>query len=264
MTGTDDDVLRAFPRLCDALFRSERIVAEFAHLHPWSSARDVLDPEACFYNREIIWLDLDLSLDELWSSQFQHCCRKNIARAGREGVKVFAGSSDDHIREFLRIYTGTMQSRHALPHYHFPYGFFCDLRDELPENVRFVFAEHRNQIIAATLYLHDDSDVFSFLGGADSAFQLVRPTNAVIWDTVQWARRVGKRRLILGGGYRPDDGIFRFKATFSRLRQAFYIYSRIHLQQDYALLERQCCEYFRITRLPAGYFPSYRHTPQAI
>jgi lipid II:glycine glycyltransferase (peptidoglycan interpeptide bridge formation enzyme) len=256
--------VNAFPSLCHSLFRSEGIVAEFAHLHPWSSAREALDPNACVYDRDIIWLDLTLSPDDLWRNQFQHCCRKNIARATREGVRVFTGSSDAHIHEFVRIYSDTMQYRQALPRYFFSHAFFCALRDELHENSRFVFAEYRNQIIAATLYLYDDTHVFSFLGGADTAFQMVRPTNAVIWNTIQWAREAGKKRLILGGGYQPDDGIFRFKATFSRLRKAFHVYRRVLLEQDYALLERQCREYYRLRTLVDGYFPSYRQTPHPV
>src|SRR5262249_37623077 len=143
----------------------------------------------------------------------------------------------------------------ALPRYYFPHSYFCALRDELPHNTRFVFAEHRNQIIASTLYLHDDTDVFSFLGGAESAFQHLRPSNAVIWDTIQWARAAGKKRLILGGGYKPSDGVFRFKTTFSRLRRAFYLYRRVHFEQDYARLEHQCREYYRVAELPQSYFP---------
>jgi hypothetical protein len=261
LVEADTRIVGCFPSLCAALFRSEGIVAEFAHLYPWTSMRAVLDQNACFYNNDIIWVDLTSSVDELWRNQLQHCCRKNITRSVQEGVRVFSGSSDELIREFLRIYSDTMRSRQALTRYYFSYGFFCALRDELPENSRFVFAEYRNQIIAATLYLHDNMDVFSFLGGADNSFQMVRPTNAVIWDTIQWARDAGKKRLILGGGYKPDDGIFRFKATFSRLRQAFYIYRRVHLEQDYALLERQCLEHYRVGKLAAAYFPSYRQTP---
>jgi lipid II:glycine glycyltransferase (peptidoglycan interpeptide bridge formation enzyme) len=262
LAGDDDRVVDAFPSLSEALFQSEGIVAEFAHLHPWRGAREVLDPNFCLQNREIVWIDLTLSIEQLWHDQFQHSCRKNIARAVREGVNVLTDSSDGHIREFVKIYHGTMQVRQALPRYHFPYEYFCALRDELPQNARFVFAECRDQIVASTLYLYDDDDVYSFLGGADAAFQQVRPTNAVIWDTIQWARAAGRKRLILGGGYKPDDGVFRFKATFSRLRRAFHIYRRVHLEHDYAQLERRCREYYRVTELPSGYFPSYRQTPQ--
>jgi hypothetical protein len=264
LAGSDDRVVDAFSSLCHSLFRSEGIVAEFAHLHPWSSARVALDPNACFHDRDIIWLDLTLSADELWRNQFQHCCRKNIARAAREGVRVFTGSSDACIQEFVRIYTDTMRCRQALPRYYFCHAFFCAVRDELPENSRFVFAEYHNEVIAATLYLYDGTDVFSFLGGADTAFQMVRPSNAIIWNTVQWAREAGKKRLILGGGYKPDDGIFRFKSTFSRLRKAFHVYRRVLLEQDYALLERRCREYYRLSQLADDYFPSYRQTPHQV
>jgi hypothetical protein len=263
LAGTDDRVRSAFPNLCDALFRSEGIVAEFAHLYPWSTARTVLDLQGFVYNRDIVWVDLCLSFEALWHEQLQDSCRKNINAAARNGVRVFASSAEDNVREFCRIYEGTMRRNHAQDAYYFPFGFFRTLREQLPENARFVFAEYEDQIVAATLYLHDDTDVFSFLGGADASFQFVRPTNAVIWDTIQWARQAGKKRLILGGGYRPDDGIFQFKAGFSRLRQPFHIYRRIHLEQDYALLERQCREYYSVADLPADYFPSYRHTPKA-
>jgi serine/alanine adding enzyme len=259
MFGADDDLITAFPALCSALFQSEGIVTEFAHLHPWSSARAVLNPNGCVYNRDIVWVDLTLSSEELWRQQLQHSCRKNISVANQEGVRIFAASTDDHIREFCRIYEDTMRRNHALEGYYFPSSFFHAFREELPENARFVFAEYKDQIVAATLYLHDDTDVFSFLGGADAAFQHVRPTNAVIWETIRWAQEAGKKRLILGGGYKSDDGIFRFKSTFSRLRQAFHIYKRVHLEQDYALLDLYSREHYGIAHDEAlSYFPSYR------
>ena len=62
------------------------------------------------------------------------------------------------------------------------------------------------------------NDVFSFLGGADAEFQMIRPTNLVIWETILWAPDAGKKRFIPGGGYTVSDGIFRFKSTFSKHR----------------------------------------------
>jgi serine/alanine adding enzyme len=257
MFGSDQLLADSFSSLRDTLFRRHGVVAEFAHLHPWSESMDLL-PEGCEYNREIVWIDVSLGPDQLWSTHFEHACRKNINRAQQAGVKVYAASSDEYLREFCRIYDDTMQRNQALASYYFPFDFFKAVRDELPENSRFVFAEYRDQIVAATLYLHDDNDVFSFLGGADASFQQVRPTNAVIWDSIRWAHGAGKKRFVLGGGYKPDDGIFRFKATFSPLRRSFYIYKRIHLEQDYETLNRRCREHNGPDSEPAGSFPSYR------
>jgi len=261
--GTDNRLVQAFPGRRNDLFRSEKIVAEFAHLYPWSNALAMLDAQGFAYNRDVVWVDLTLSSEELWRKQLRYSTRKQVATSVKSGVRVFASSADDHLHEFHRIYEGTMRRNDAHHSYYFPFNFFSAFREELAENARFVFAEYKNQIVASVLYLHDDTDVFGFLGGADAAFQSIRPMNAVIWATIQSTRQAGKKRLILGGGYRPGDGIFYFKSGFSPLRQPFHIYRRIHLEQDYALLERQCREYYSVADLPRDYFPSYRHTPRA-
>src|SRR5215831_16060646 len=66
LMGTDDRIVEAFSVRRDALFQSEKIVAEFAHLHPWSNAAAMLDAQGLAHNRDIVWVDLTLSLEELW------------------------------------------------------------------------------------------------------------------------------------------------------------------------------------------------------
>jgi hypothetical protein len=258
MCGIEPALTDAFPSLRDEAFRQEGVVAEFAHLHPWREAAALLS-EGCVYNREIVWIDTRLSPEELWRTHFEHSCRKNIQTAQKQGVRVFEGSTDEHIREFYRIYKATMQRKNAQHAYYFSFEYFKAFREEIPNNCRFAMAEYRDRIVAATLYLHDDNDVFSFLGGADAEFQQVRPTNMLVWETIYWANSAGKKRLILGGGYVPDDGIFRFKSTFSRLRKPFHVYKRIHLERDYRLLDKRCREHYAMNSEPIGYFPSYRY-----
>ena len=258
LQGADRNLESLYSDLHGAFARDAGIVAEFAHLHPWSGGRDQLG-EGCVHNRDIIWVDLGLSPDQLFRNQFDHSCRKNIQKAQVSGVKIFTDTSDFAIDEFFRIYSGTTERHNALGSYFFSLDFFRAFRDEMPENARFVFADHSGKIVAATLYLHDDNDVFSFLGGADSEFNHLRATNLVIWETICWARQAGKKRLILGGGYRPADGIHRFKSTFSKLRQPFYVYKRIALERDYALLNQRCREHNGLRDADASYFPSYRY-----
>lgn len=251
-----------FWSLRDGAFQQEGIISEFAHLYPWRDYAASLSTGR-EYNREIVWIDTQLTTDELWRKHFENSCRKNINTAQRLGVRVFEGKSDADIREFHRIYTATMQRNHALPRYYYSVESFLAYRDELPDNSRFMMAEYKSQIIAATLYLHDDNDVFSYLGGADADFQHVRPTNLVIWDTIRWANSVGKKKLILGGGYKPNDGIFRFKSTFSPNHKSFQIYKRIHREQEYRLLDQRCRERYVLGSEAVGYFPSYRYVPEA-
>jgi lipid II:glycine glycyltransferase (peptidoglycan interpeptide bridge formation enzyme) len=158
-----------------------------------------------------------------------------------------------------------MERTHAQLHYYFTREYFEAIRDELGDHARFVLAEYKGQVIAATLYLHDDTDVFWYLGGMDSSFQNVRATNALIYDTIRWAHATGKKRLILGGGYKPNDGVFAFKATFSRHRQAFHTYRRVHLENNYAALSQSWRTYYEASEADlTSYFPVYRCVPESI
>jgi hypothetical protein len=263
ISGSESGLAAAFPDLRNALFQGEGVVAEFAHLHPWSQARTLLR-EGCDYDRDIVWVDTTLSPEDLWRTHVEHACRKKIKQSEREGVKIITASRDDHIREFYRVYRHTMERNQAEASYYLSYEIFRGFREELPENARFVLAEYRDQIVAITLCLHDDNDAFALYGGADAAFHHVRPTNAVFWALIRWAHETGKKRFVLGGGNSLNDGIFRFKAGFSRFREPFYIYKRIHLAGDYALLEQQHRSYGNLNGDPIRYFPSYRSPVKAV
>jgi serine/alanine adding enzyme len=238
--------------------RAEGVVAEFAHLHPWNADAALVGGKP---DREIVWVDLTLDEERLWRESYSKACRKNVNRAEREGVTVREATSADEIAEFHRIYIGTMERNEAEAGYFFERSYFEAIFEEMPGSTRFALAEHQGEVIAATLYLHDADDVYSYLGGADHDYQQLRPTNAVVHDTIAWARDEGKRRLILGGGYRPDDGIFRFKASFSPLRTTLELARRVHLPDDYEALTAAWRAHHGAAGDGAGFFPIYRATP---
>jgi serine/alanine adding enzyme len=249
-------------KFCEAvhqLFCELGVVTEFMHLNPWSDAGQMLTGGELCFNREVVWVDTTRSEDELSRNHFSYACRKNLKRAANEGVRVFEATGLDEVRAFHRIYSKTMDRNQALSSYYFPIEYFTSIFEQMTGNARFVLAEYKGQIVAATLYMHDDVSVYSYLGGADYDHQQVRPTNAIVNYAIAWARRSGKRRLVLGGGYQPDDGIFRFKASFSRLRAKFYTFRRIHLRDQYDDLRAKWCMYHGADP-DDNYFPSYRST----
>ncbi|HEX2436052.1 MAG TPA: GNAT family N-acetyltransferase [Solirubrobacterales bacterium] len=243
----------AFERWC----ADAGVVTEFAHLHPWRARIEALADADLHVDREIVYVDLTLDPERLWRESFTHACRKNINRARREGVRVFEATSEAHALELHRIYEHTMERRGALGAYRVPPGYFPAFLERMPDNARIVLAEHDGRVVAATLYLHDDDDAYSYLGGADHDYQRLRPTNAVVHEMILWARERGIKRLVLGGGYAPDDGILRFKSSFSPLRREFRVYRRVHLRDAYD----EVVERWREADPGAesgGYFPPYR------
>jgi lipid II:glycine glycyltransferase (peptidoglycan interpeptide bridge formation enzyme) len=156
-----------------------------------------------------------------------------------------------------------MRQRNALKQYYFPLDYFSAIFDRLRENARFVLATYRDEPVAGILYLHDRDDVYSYLGGADYRFQHVRPTNAIVYDTILWAKRRGKKRLVLGGGYSPNDGILRFKGSFSPARARFSVYKRVHLPEEYASLCQSWARAYGRDPATSAYFPPYRVLPDS-
>ena len=239
------------------LLATEGVVAEFAHLHPWNAQPELL--EGAEPDREIVWVDVARDPDRLWDESYSKACRKNVNRAEREGVTVRAARNADDVAEFHRVYIQTMERNEAAGSYFFDLPYFQAIFEEMPAGAHFALAEHDGRVVAATLYLHDTADVYSYLGGADHDYQHLRPTNAVVHQTIAWAREQGKRRLILGGGYRPEDGIFRFKASFSPLRATLRLARRVHLGDDYDTLVGAWRERNPGAR-ESGFFPLYRAT----
>jgi hypothetical protein len=67
-----------FVRRFEAYCQRQSIVAEFGHLHPWNCRIDCLHVENVVPEREIVYVDLTLTEEQLWHDSFSYACRKNI------------------------------------------------------------------------------------------------------------------------------------------------------------------------------------------
>jgi serine/alanine adding enzyme len=245
-------------RMRHQLAWQEGIVAEFAHVHPWNGAHSLLS-DGTVYNRDIIWIDTTLDPDFLWRNHLEYRCRKCLSKAQREGLFTIEATTDGDIAEFTSIYEATMERNQALPGYYFSPEYFRAFRDAMPDTSRFILTLYRDRVIGALLALFDDENVYAYLGGSDINFHHLHPASFQIWDLIRWAHMTGRARVVLGAGYTHDDGIFKFKAAFSPLRKAFYIYKKIHNLDAYAALERAHRAFNGLTEDEVAYFPSYRY-----
>ncbi|MDQ3728535.1 MAG: GNAT family N-acetyltransferase [Actinomycetota bacterium] len=232
---------------------AEGIVTEFDHLHPWDAA----PPPEAEADREIVWVDTTQEPEQLRRESFTKAARKNLKRSEEECVDVYEAESAADVAEFHRIYIQTMERNDALRQYFFEVDYFQAIFQEMRGSARFLMAAQDGVVVAATLYLQDAESVYSYLGGADHAYQHLRPTNAVVSRAIERAHSEGKKRLILGGGYTSDDGIFRFKASFSPLRATLRLARRVHRPEDFERLAADWRE-----RNPgveeSGFFPPWR------
>ena len=250
-----------FPDLFARYCRDQRIIAEFAHLNPWKAREEALDSAGIEVNREIVYVDLTRPEDKLWTKSLTSSAPRQAKQGQEAGVPPRRASSPADVHEFHRLYAQTMERRNALDRYHFSLDYFLAFFETLPDTVFFVLAEYKDQVVAGGLFFEEGSDLSWHLSAADLDFSQVRPVNVYVWEMMRWAHHQGKQRMLLGGGYQPDDGVFRFKANFSPLRARFCTYKRIHNPEAYAELTRGWFAHYGETLHQNGYFPAYRSTP---
>ncbi len=162
----------------------------------------------------------------------------------------------------LRNFTGCTPKRwtgSALQdRYYYAPEHFQAIFETMPEHAFFVLAEHENRLVAGGLFFQDTQNVYWDLSAADMNYARVRPVNAYLYETICQSLGQGRKRMLLGGGYQPGDGVFRFKASYSPLRARFCTYKKVHDAGAYAALKQAWSRHNSGAPLPCDFFPVYR------
>ena len=252
----------SFPELFDDHCRDQGIIAEFAHLDPWISSA-LIEPACVSPNREIAWVDLTWSEEEIWLKSLSSDARRQTKQGHRAGVKSRRAATPDDVKEFHRLYHLTMDRHQAADRYRFPLEYFMAFLENMSGNSFFVLAEYQGRVVAGGLFLNDDDTIRWHLSAADRAWSRVRPVNVYLYDTIRDSLGKGWRRMVLGGAYQDGDGVFRFKSNFTRLRADFNTYERLHDVAAHDRLMQSWRRHFGVSSSPERYFPAYRAQPAA-
>ena len=203
---------------------------------------------------------LPSSFDELWMD-VEHKVRKNVNRARNSGVSVALDTSGDLLEQFFPVYEATMERRGADEAHRYDMRWLRTLNASLPGHYLYAVARRDGTPISAELVLLSGVSMFSFLGGTDTKASNHRPNDLLKYEIMRWGTETGREHFVLGGGYRPDDGIFRYKKAFApRGLVPFRVGTRIHNPQVYAELTeaRSNAAGERANLLDRSFFPAYR------
>lgn len=205
---------------------------------------------------------LDLDEATLWMD-YEYKVRKNVQKARRAGLKVVVDTDGDSLDTFLDIYQETMQRRGAENSYLYPRSFFEIIRQQLKGNFVFFEARKADAVVSVELVLCSAENLYSFLGGTRASAFEDRPNDLLKHEIIQWGRMRGYSRFVLGGGYRPGDGIYRYKLSFApKGAVPFFVGKRVLLTdlENKLLSRRQAAELERgVSWTPrVDFFPRYR------
>ena len=219
-------------------------------------------PHSLTHRSENVIVPLFVDEEKIWMS-YEAKVRKNVKKALRSNVHIQLDHTGDTLESFFRIFESTLTRREAHESYFHSLGFFQGLSSSLHGNYVYANAIYRDTVVSTELVLISANAIYSFLGGTDASSFEVRPNDLLKHEVCLWARSQGKQYYVLGGGYRKDDGIFRYKKSFAPHGVVpFYSGERIFDQKTYdclvelALKERRDTEKAEI--MDPSFFPLYR------
>jgi len=83
-------------------------------------------------------------------------------------------------------------------------------------------------------------------------------SNLLLFEVALWAKRRGIKYFHLGGGYQPNDSLFKFKASFSPQQEQYYIGKVIHHPEYYQYLNTRRLAARGDSANDLEFFPEYR------
>lgn len=224
------------------------VVTEFVRHHPFFETQRIT--QEAEQAGKLVWIDLTNESRDIVSSM-EKSCRNAVTKAKREGVEIVSDKSKNQVRLFWALYKKTMARAKADKKYFFPLEFFCNIRRLLKKESTFTFARYKGRVIAAALTLHKGKNSYYFLSGSLNENKTLCPTNLLVYDMIFRMKDLGYERLLLGGGLKPNDSLFRFKQSFSKDTIDFWVSKVIH---DHDAYKKLCGG-----EIPnGGFFPAYR------
>ena len=111
-------------------------------------------------------------------------------------------------------------------------------------------------VVSTELVLTGDRFCYSFLGGTRASAYPASPNDLLKHRVIEHGAEVGLAGYVLGGGYQPGDGIFRYKRSFDPT--GIVPFMGVRLVADQAAYELMSGP-----AIDADFFPAYRAASRA-
>lgn len=212
----DRSVIKQFYNQFKGYCIDNKIITETVRLHPLLKTdeymKDVMTVE---YIRKTTAVDLTLSLEEI-RKNYTSNNKRNFQKANKEGVKVFVSNNKDDIEIFMDLYYETMDRNNALSYYYFNKSYFYRQMEEMLLSQSYLlFAKYNEQIIGGVLLLIGKEYAHYHLGASKTEYLSLKPNNLLFDAMIEFSKSFGLKALHLGGGYQENDGLFKFKTSFT-------------------------------------------------
>lgn len=167
-------------------------------------------------------LRLDRPAGDLFQSLRENM-RRNVRKAGSEGVTVDFGHSGKHIEEYFRLHCLT-RKMHGLPPQ--PIRFFRLLGERLlSRGMGFVaLARRRGVAVAGAIHLQFGTRMDYKFGASDAEGRRCRANVLLMWESIRKGAGEGMRELSFGRTDTAHSGLAEFKKGFGAVERSLPYY----------------------------------------
>ncbi|MEV4813667.1 lipid II:glycine glycyltransferase FemX [Micromonospora avicenniae] len=267
--GCSEADLAGFWRRTIDHWRQTRTVAVFLRFSPLDTtsvqAVRALDQLELTQRQDTITVTVSQGPEGVWDAM-EGRSRTAIRKASGAGLSAGVRSTEPSDlmagSPFRRLYESTMVRLGSQPWYLFPDHYYEQLASGLDKALS--IAEVRDAdgvVVASALVLRHRDRAHYHLAGSDPAAGRLGANNLLVWTILSWAAEHGCRLVHLGGGVRPDDGLFRFKRSFGGSRTPFWTGAVVADPDRYAaLVTARARQLGRSVDelVSTGFFPAYR------
>lgn len=210
------------------------------------------------------YIDLRQDFIAFWSG-IEERQRKAITNARRRNIKIRREClSNASIGDFYYSYIATMNRVDAGNEWKFPKSYFTNCRDCLGEGACSLFNAYINDNIVASFFLiHLHGICYYHFSCSNPEYSSANANHLLLFDTTLWAKAQGYDFYFLGGGYSAmgDDGLYRFKQSFTPLYKTLYQSKQIFDANKYNDLKKMKIAFDKAKGNPlmdSQFFPYYR------
>ncbi|WP_301109830.1 GNAT family N-acetyltransferase [Sporosarcina sp.] len=249
-----DDFRREFFMYC----KKEGIVSEVITFHPLLKNALAMEGYCGLqFIRKTTAVDLSEDLGTI-RSKYSGMNKRNIKKARQNGLTYKeVEKSPENIQTFFDLYNVTMNRLKSTSFYYFPIDVIRQqLLDTPISKSHLLFVYYGDQVIAATILFTGSHFAHYHLGGSDEKYLSMKPNNLLFDFMIELSKEKGCTLLHLGGGYEDDDGLYRYKTSFSNHNIFdYYIGKNILNPRVYKLLLDEKKQFITSND---SYFPQYR------
>lgn len=204
----------------------QHYVAGFVRFHPLLHNQEAFETVGrLIADRHTIAINLDQTMDEVWSNEIHSKNRNVIRKAEKAGCTFVVDDKYEHLDDFIRLYDSTMDKLSADGFYYFDSNYYKHLVEGIPNSFLGCVKDAEGKIISSAIFMYSGSYGHYHLSGSDKSQLSLSPNNLMLWEAAKELQKRGVKRFHLGGGTtgNEDDSLFLFKRRFSKDTCQFYI-----------------------------------------